>query len=309
MVTDREGAEALAAEFGGVLSRAHVARFGFDRDRVLREVRGRRWALHGRHTVALHTGPIGDLARHWRAVWEVGHSVARLDGVTALLDAGLKGFSETLIHVSVTRNSRCPLVEGVRIHRVPVVHEAGPRRIHGSGPPRVPLDVATLRGAHWAVSDRQAALILLMSVQQGFTTGSRLLATSRSVRGRSRRHFIRATVLDLVDGVQSLGELDFAALCRAHGLPEPERQVVRRGPRGRIYLDVRWRGATLVVEIDGAGHRWGLQVTSDNLRQNAVTLTGDRVLRIDTIGLRLEPAAFMEQVRLGLRRFGTAQCV
>ncbi len=106
---------------------------------------------------------------------------------------------------------------------------------------------------------------------------------------------------DIAFGVQSLGELDFARLCRARGLPEPSRQVVRQGDKGRIYLDVRWDGRCLVVEIDGLHHGLGLNPTLDHLRQNSVTLAGDRVLRIDVLGLRLETARFMDQVEMGLR--------
>ena len=116
------------------------------------------------------------------------------------------------------------------------------------------------------------------------------------MRARSRRALVPQLVQDIVDGARSLGELDFAALCRQHGLPEPDRQVVRRGPRGRIYLDVRWSDVGLVVEIDGSQHRMGLAVTDDNLRQNEVTLSADRVLRVDLIGLRLMPDAFMSQI-------------
>jgi len=77
---------------------------------------------------------------------------------------------------------------------------------------------------------------------------------------------------DITDGAQSLGELDFAQMCRRHGIPPPDRQVLRRTARGRVYLDARWAGRRLVVEIDGAGHRVGLAVTDDNLRQNEVAL-------------------------------------
>ena len=56
----------------------------------------------------------------------------------------------------------------------------------------------------------------------------------------------------------------------------------------------------MVVEIDGAGHRMGLAVTDDNLRQNAVVLDDDRVLRLDLIGMRLFEEEFMAQVRQGL---------
>jgi very-short-patch-repair endonuclease len=113
-------------------------------------------------------------------------------------------------------------------------------------------------------------------------------------------------VRDIAFGVESLRELDFARMCRARGLPEPARQVVRRGPRGRIYLDVGWDAHEFAVEIDGAQHRWGLAVTTDNLRLNAVVLEGDRVLRIDVIGLRLETELLLDQVELGLRRFRAA---
>lgn len=46
-------------------------------------------------------------------------------------------------------------------------------------------------------------------------------------------------------------------------------------------------------------------MTFDNLRQNDVALSGDRVLRIDVIGLRLETDRFLDQVERGLadRRF------
>ena len=95
-----------------------------------------------------------------------------------------------------------------------------------------------------------------MTVQQRLTTplGSQL--RNGVVRGRTRRAFVRAVVRDIAFGVQSLGELDFARLCRSRGLPEPSRQVVRQTPGGRIYLDVGWDDVDLVVEIDGAQHRW-----------------------------------------------------
>ena len=126
---------------------------------------------------------------------------------------------------------------------------------------------------------------------------SRLLAALPVVRNRGRRPFVRQVLRDIADGAQSLGELDFAAMCRRHGVPAPDRQVLRRTALGRVYLDARWEGSRLVVEIDGAGHRVGLAVTDDNLRQNEVSLGHDRVLRIDLVGLRVHEAAFMGQVR------------
>ena len=114
--------------------------------------------------------------------------------------------------------------------------------------------------------------------------------------------FLALMLLDIADGVRALGELDFARLCRERGLPEPSRQVLVTSPQGRSYLDVRWEGHALVVEIDGAQHREGLQVSADNLSRNEVALGKDRVLRIDLIGLRLQTDGHMDQVARGLAR-------
>jgi very-short-patch-repair endonuclease len=135
-----------------------------------------------------------------------------------------------------------------------------------------------------------------MTVQQRLATPGQLAAAQEQVRIRGRSTLVSQLVRDLAGGAQSLGELDFARLCREHGLPEPSRQVVREGPSGRIYLDVRWDAVPLVVEIDGAQHRQGLAVSADNLRRNRLGIEGELVLTIDLVGLRLQPEAFMQQV-------------
>ena len=230
-------------------------------------------------------------------MWETGCDVAALDGVTALQVAGLRNFSDETIHVSVPHTASVKRVQGVALHKV---IRRLPSELAQAGIPRTIPAVAALRAAQWAVSDRQAALVLLMTVQQRLAAPQHMLELTTQMPGRRRRGFIRRVLLDAADGVQSLGELDFARMCRRRGLPEPSRQVVRRGPRGRIYLVVRWDHARLVVEIDGAQHREGLNATADNLSRNAVTLTSDRVLRIDLIGLRLHEDEFMGQVAVGL---------
>ncbi len=292
----RHAAVKVAADFDGVLTLGRLKALGYDHAAVGREVDNERWTRLGTHTVALHTGPVDPAALRWRAVWEVAEQVALVDGVSALQAAGLTGYTEPVIHVSVPRGAQCPHVEGVRIHRVTRrADEAVP-----SGLPRTRLEVAALRGAAWARTDRQAALVLCLAVQQRLTTGHRLLAALPRVRNRGRRPFVRQVLNDLADGAQSLGELDFAEMCRRHGVPPPDRQVLRHTALGRVYLDARWDGSRFVVEIDGAGHRVGLAVTDDNLRQNEVTLGDDRVLRIDLIGLRVHETAFMDQVRRGV---------
>ena len=282
-----------ASQRDGVISRVELRALGISRFGVRDHTGAGRWKTHGRQTVALHTGELSDLARWWRAVYEVGHGIAALDGVTALQACGLMHLDEPRVHVSIPHGSRPLAAPGVRIHQV---RNRPATQVLVNGIPRVRPEAAAIRAAQWATSDRQAALYLALAVQQRVVTPSALALAATRVGGHRRKGFIRAVVQDLADGAQSLGELDFAAMCRKRGLPEPDRQVLRRGPTGRIYLDVRWSSIGLVVEIDGSQHRIGLALTHDNLRQNAVTLTGDVVLRIDLVGLKVCADQFMDQV-------------
>ena len=291
-VARRQRVLAAALDHDGVLSRSMLLALGVRRSAVAAEVAGGRWRLAGRRTVLITGGPLTPTALRWRAVWEAGPR-AVLDGVSALQAAGLSGFESDVVHVSVPHEGRSRSVDGVRIHRV---RDLVDEDVLGQGLRRTRTEVATLRAASWAVSDRQAALIVCLAVQQRLVHPGRLRTASLEVLVRRRRALLRQVVLDVTDGAESLGELDFARLCRRRGIPEPSRQVMRRGPRGRIYLDVRWDGIALVVEIDGAQHRQGLAVSNDNLRRNALALEGEVVLAIDLVGLRLLPEAFLDRV-------------
>ncbi len=68
----------------------------------------------------------------------------------------------------------------------------------------------------------------------------------------------------------------------------------------RYYLDLYWEEYSVVLEVDGIQHTWADNVVGDALRQNALVITGDRVLRLPLLGLRLEPDAFFEQVEEAL---------
>jgi very-short-patch-repair endonuclease len=293
-------ATTLADEQGGVVSRAQLRVLGLGKDQVRTETRARRWATHGRQTVAVHTASLSDEARRWWALWEVGGNAA-LDGVTALQVSGLTGYDEDRIHVSVSPGSSRRRPEGVRVH---VSRLRSTTDLVGVGIPRTRSPVAAVRAALWAVSNRQAALLLVMPVQQRLVRPTALRRVVAGVQRHERRAFVVDIIEDLVGGARALGELDFAALCRQRGIPEPSRQVVRRGPRGRVYLDACWERIGLVVEVDGIQHTRGLAPVDDALRQNAVTLHREMVLRVPLLGLRLQPDAFLDQVERAIRELG-----
>lgn len=282
-----------AAPYGGVLSRRQLRQLGVHRDVVRRAVHAGHWTAYGNQTVALQNRLLTQQEHWWRAVWEVGIEVAAIDGVSALLCAGLSGYSDEAVHISVLHWHRTGQPFGTTIHKV---IRRTTDEIVPVGLPRVRTPIAAVRAAQWARSDRQAALLLAMTVQQRLARPDQLAAAHTASPGRRRRAFIKRIISDVASGAQSLGELDFAAICRRRGLPEPDRQVLRHGPRGRVYLDVRWSHLGLVVEIDGSQHRLGLALAQDNLRQNDATLSGDVVLRMDLLGLRVAADEFLDQI-------------
>lgn len=281
---------ALFARQGGVASRQQIYALGYPRWEVNAEIRAGRWHRLGRQTIA--DCAVSLLGQCWRAVFEVG-SGAALDGVTALSIAGLRS-EEELIHVSVPKSCRYRRVRGVHIHETRRRH---PDDVLESGIPRVRPEIAAVRAALWARSNRQAATLMAMAVQQQIVEPGQLWERVETVRRDRRRGLLRAVAADLFNGAQSLGELDFARLCRKYGLPEPDRQTVRKLPNGRAYLDTEWRRYRAVVEIDGVQH-FGVDTAIDDLlRQNEVTLGDSRVLRIPVLGLRVHEEEFMGQVR------------
>jgi hypothetical protein len=276
-----------------VLSRGLLRTCDVDHEMVRREIAAERWVAHGHQTVAVTTSPLGATARRWRAVWETGLKVAALDRVSALHHCGLTGYDEETVHVSVKHTAEVVKLDGVLIHKV--IRRVDDE-VSRSGIPRTRPAVAAVRAAHWAVTDRQAALLLVLPVQQRLCTGRQLVEAVEQIRGRNRRKLIHVLAGDVADGAHSLGELDVVAACRRRGLPEPTRQEVRRLPDGTAYLDITWREARLVVEVDGAGHARGLQMVGDDLRQNQVQLGDELVLRVTLVGWRLMPDAYLDQI-------------
>jgi very-short-patch-repair endonuclease len=291
----------LATERDGVLSRGQLKGLGLTRWEIEAEIRAGRWRSLGRQAICTHTGPLVDGARLWVAVFEAGPR-AYVDGESALVAAGLKGYQPHAIRITVPRGAkpyrRLPGVE-IRQSRRWDPRDLGPGLLPCARPA-----VAAVRAALWARTDRQAALLLTMVVQQGLTTAEKLAVELLRIRRDKRRRFAHGVVNDLLGGVRSLGELDVVRECRRRGLPEPSKQVLRRTANGTYYLDLLWEQWGLVVEVDGIQHSWASQIVGDAVRQNAVSLTGMTVLRLPLLGLRVEPDTFFSQIAEALTAAG-----
>lgn len=143
-----------------------------------------------------------------------------------------------------------------------------------------------------------------MVVQQGLARIGDLAEEFRTVKRHRRRRFLTSVLGDIAGGAQSMGELDFAAMCRRRGIPAPSRQVRRLLPSGRSYVDVYWDQFGVILEIEGAHHLLPGIAVLDSLRQNELTIANDHVLRIPVLGLRLAADELFDQLERMLRRAG-----
>lgn len=297
----RRRAERLAAGQARVVSRPQLYAAGVTRAEVRANLRAGRWQALGSQSVITYTGDPTSRSREWAAVFEAGPR-AFLDGASSLVAGGLRKYDVDRIRVSVPRGARVRRGKGLDIRQTRRWQPAD--LAPGSGVPRSRNEVAAVRGALWARSDAQAGLLLTMAVQQGLASAEGLGIEALRIRRDRRRRLLHAVILDLLDGVRSLGELDFARECRRRGLPAPTRQVVRRGRNGTYYLDVTWEQWRVVVEIDGIHHAWAQNVVGDALRQNDVTLSDAVVLRLPLLGLRIAADDFFDQIEQALLSAG-----
>lgn len=280
----------------GVVSRRQLLGLGLTRWQIKAQLRAGRWRAHGRQTISTHTGELSAAAMRWYAVFEAGPRAA-IDGVSALEAAGLTGWHAETVRVSIPRGAPAVRRPGLLVRQTRRLREDDVIQL---GLPRVRPEIAAVRAALWAVSDRQAATVMAMAVQQRLTTAEAIGRALLDIKRHRRRKFLERVVLDLLGGSQSMGEIDFARLCRVYGLPRPDRQSIRTTSKGRVYLDVYWHRYHLVVEVDGIHHVKVPAVVADALRQNDISLEADVVLRVPLLGLRVAEAEFMRQIRQGL---------
>jgi very-short-patch-repair endonuclease len=291
----------LATTQGGVVSRRQLYARGVSRGEVRNNVRACRWRTIGRHCLVLHTGPLPMESHWWVAVIEGGPR-AFLDGETALIASGLTGYASTVIRVSIPRGAR--IRHRHSAYDIRQTRRWAPADVVQTGLPRAQPPIAAIRAALWARSDRQATLLLTMTVQQHLASVPDLSRQLLRVRRDRRRALIATTLLDLAGGIGSLSELDVLRGCRSRGLPEPDLQSLRRTRGGSYFLDFRWQAYGVVLEVDGIQHAWAEHLVGDALRHNSVAMSGDMVLRLPVLGLRTCPEDFFGQLAEALQRRG-----
>ena len=296
-------AEQLRCELGRVASLRALAAAGVTREERLAHIRAGRWGDIPSRGVVTDLGALSGPDLWSRSLVEVGPQ-ARLGGVTALEADGLVGFDEPVAHIWVPKGKEksTPRSPRIRLHETRRwdAADACPGALPRSRP-----DVATVQGALWAKTLRQAGLVMVMPIQQRLVRIEDVAAVLERVRRHPFRRGLIAVVNEIRGGSHSLNEIDFARMCRARGLPEPERQVVRRNPEGRQYIDVRWP-CGVSAEINGAQHDRLVQMLSDEVRMIDRQLEGDAVVVISVITLHVDPDPVFDRLARLLRARGAA---
>ena len=283
-----------------MLSRRRLLELGITRWELRAELKAGRWRALGRQTIRICEGD-DRLAAWWRAIFEVGVP-AVLDGISALVAAGLKGVDEDAVHLAVPKSANPRRCSGVVVHETRR-YEAG--SVLATAPvPRMKSATAATHAALWARSDRQAALYVLASGQQRLFTPAELGLEVAKIRRDKRRQLLRGLAADLAGGIESVSERDFALMCRRLGYPEPTRQTVRYTASGRLVFDNDFDPYNVTAEIDGSQHLDPASWIGDAFKQNVVSLEGRTVIRFPNLALRLDPDPFFEQLGQALRQGG-----
>jgi hypothetical protein len=293
----------LAEVQSQVVRRDQLRSAGLGPDQIRAQIDAGRWQAFGTVLVVLHNGPLERRQHMWAGVLATG-AAARLAGLTALEAAGLRHWSDPLVHVLLPRACGVPRSAelAVVVHRTRVPQREASRSAHR--PPRTSVERAAIDAGSWLPHTRSCAGLLAAVVQQRLTTPSRLKAALEEAGPIRHRRVMRLTIADIEGGAEALSEIDFAQFCRRRRLGTVVGQRVRLDGSGRRrYLDgeiIGRNGKRLPYEIDGAAHMLADQFWRDLERQNELLIAKSFPLRFSTYALRFQQDLVADQVERAL---------
>lgn len=278
------GLAAVLADQAGLIRRSQLRALGVDRKHVEAHVAAGRWRLVAPQVVSVDNGRLDREQLTWRAVLHA--PTGWLGGRSALEAGGLDDYPPMSIHVLCGRSSRPSPLDGVVYH---VSDRLPPTWDLTQGLPVTSAARAVVDAVAWESWPRAASGLALAAIRARLVTVTEVSA-ELAMAGRVRhRAVLRTTLVDASSGAESVAEADVAPLLRRAGILRWRRQVVSRGRRYDIEIDLP-DGAILVVEVDGPVHdspeaRW-----ADAARDASIAAEGKLLLRISAYDVRHEPA-------------------
>ena len=287
-------------EQDGVVTRRQLLDAGFDSDRVRNEVAARRWRVVS-GVIVQHNGPLTRRQRLWLAV--LAHATpAALTGRTALREAGLQQWDDSVIHVVIPQAGHARKMVGVRAIRSRTFSTNSVLRV--VSPPRVGIARALVDAIADEANARVASGLAVAVVQQRLATPESLAQAVALHRTLPHKAAVAGCLNDCRDGPGSLAEIDITPLLRRAGLPPPVRQQMRIDASGkRRYLDIDC--GTFAIEVDGPMHMSVGNWVSDRLRENDLVIEGVRILHFPSLLIRSDPDEVVRQLTRARLRFGT----
>jgi len=265
-------------------------------------VRSGRWRQIHAGIYATFTGEPSRTAQLWAAVLSAGPGAALSHEAAAELHR-LSDKQADPVHVTVPHQRRVVAPPGISIHRSRRAGEA----VQGHAyPPRTKVEETVLDLAQAAKSFDDVCGWVTRAIARELTDEARLrqaMTLRTKLRWRSDLHELIAAA---AGGDHSVLEFRYHRdVERAHGLPEPSRQVPftgpggRRGRRDRVYEEYG-----VVVELDGrlahpAENKW-----KDKTRDNAAAAVGKQSLRYGWVQVKWEACATAAEVARVLRLHG-----
>lgn len=291
--------EALAATQHGVVTHAQAIAVGMSRDAIRHRVRAGRWHPMSRGVYRLAGSLDSPQRRAMAGVLAAGGgAVISHNSAAALLL--LPGFSIDPVTISVIRDGRRDL-RGTRIEQtlaLPAEHW----RLVDSIP--CTTMARTLFDLCGDVQARKAERALDTALARKLVTRSQLwrVLVDLAEHGRSGTVLMRRLLEERRDDYvapESELEARLIELARRFGLPEPERQIDLGDEHGWIgRVDFLFRGARVVVEVDGAAFHDGLlDRRSDEARDTRLAAAGWKVLRFRWDDVVNRPSAVAHSIR------------
>jgi hypothetical protein len=261
----------------GMFSRRQALRAGLSVGTVDARVRRGTWR---RVFPGVYTTITGDLSRInllWAVLLYAGQG-AVLSYETAAALHGLGGRPAAEIHVTIPASRRVAGLPGVRIHRSARVFRTA---LAHHDPPCTNVEETVLDLIEAAGTLDDVCGWVTRALTRDLTDETKLCAAIAG-RGRLRwRGELGAMIAATTAGDHSVLEHRYTRdVERAHGLPEPERQVPfttpdgQRGRRDRVY-----KRYAVVVELDGQLYHPDEEAWDDKERDNAALAAGKESLR------------------------------
>ena len=284
----------LAAAQHGVVSRAQLLACGLSPDAIAHRIRrSRLHRLHRGVYAVGHVAPteLGPIVAGILAVGRGAH-------VSHRTCAAIHGFGDpapAAVDITVARpgpHSR----SGLRVHRVRRLHPRDVGRRLGMpviAPARTLLDLAAELDEDDLETAYERARVLRL-VRPADVRAA--LDRAPGLRGAGR---LRALVEDRPGLTRSAAERLLLDLLRRGGLPDPVTNVRVAGHE----VDLLWRSARLVVEVDGyAWHRGRRAFEQDRRRDADLQASGFRVLRVTWRRIEQQPEALLVTLARALER-------